>query len=136
MRRYGFEFIKGSGADYNARNVIEAVLFGAIVCFPFLIYFNSQNNINLFEVFLSVGFLYALLALFVEILPKTGLTLSLFFSVVIILYFSVNLFIEFSKEMPETLNILNCLLIMAYATFVSAVNAHLLKTFVNKAKNK
>ena len=134
MRRYGFEFVKGSGADYNARNVIEALILGAIICFPFLIYFNSKSNINVGEAFLSLIFLYSLFGLFAEILPKTTLSISLLFSSIIILFFSVNLFNELIKTKPENINIIRYLIIMAYATFVSIVNADLLKSFFNKSK--
>jgi hypothetical protein len=128
MRRYGFEFIKGSGADYNARNLIEAVFFGGIICFPFLTILNTQVTKNIGEVFLVVFFLYALFGLLIEILPKIGLSLSLLFSISITLFFSVKLLNELTKVKFETLNILNLILIIAYATFVSVVNTNLLRS--------
>jgi hypothetical protein len=56
MRHYGFDFIKGSGADYNARNLIEAVFFGGIICFPLLIILNTQVIKDIGEVILGVFF--------------------------------------------------------------------------------
>jgi hypothetical protein len=64
MSRYGFEFFKGSGADYKARNVIEAVLFGGLICFSLLIFINHQDTKKIATMFLGVCFVYALFALF------------------------------------------------------------------------
>jgi len=54
--------------------------------------------------------------------------LSLLFSISITLFFSVKLLNELTKVKFETLNILNLILIIAYATFVSVVNTNLLRS--------
>jgi len=77
MRRYGYTFVKGSGADYKFSSIIEAIFFGGIIALPFLVMFNRDSTVNLFGAFFFVLFAFGVLAILGEMLPKTALYLSL-----------------------------------------------------------
>ncbi len=77
MRRYGYTFVKGSGADYKFSSIIETIFFGGIIALPFLVMFNRDSTFNLFSAFFLILFVFGVLAILGEILPKTALFLSL-----------------------------------------------------------
>jgi len=77
VRRYGYSFIKGSGADYKFSFVIEVIFFAGLPLLPFLVIFNGRD---IFISFFLLMFVYGLFAILAEMLPKTSLYLSLFFA--------------------------------------------------------
>jgi hypothetical protein len=77
MRRYGYTFVKGSGADYKFSNIIEAIFFGGIIALPLLVAFNPDYAKDIFGTFILILFVFGVLAILGEILPKTTLYLSL-----------------------------------------------------------
>ena len=77
MRRYGYNFIKGSGADYKFSFIIEVIFFAGLPLLPFLVVFNGGE---IFGLFFLLIFVYGLFAILAEMLPKTSLYLSLFFA--------------------------------------------------------
>ena len=79
MRRYGYTFIKGSGADYKFSYLIEAIFFGGFIFIPLLALFNPHSSKDVFLSYLLLMFFYGLLAILAEMLPKTSLYLSLMF---------------------------------------------------------
>jgi hypothetical protein len=136
MRYYGYDFIKGSGADYKARNLIEAVVFGGIICFPLLILVNINLAIEISSIFVVFCFVFALISLLAEMLPKTALSLSLIGTIIGVTVISINLYNESFKIVPDTLNIINLTLIIIYLLFVSVINTIMLKNLLFIAKNK
>ena len=79
MRRYGYSFIKGSGADYKFSFIIEVIFFVGMFCVPLLLVFNPGNGKGIFPGFFLLMFIYGLFAILAEMLPKTSLYLSLLF---------------------------------------------------------
>ncbi len=80
MRRYGYSFIKGSGADYKFSGIIEVVIFLGLLLLPFLGAFNPNFGNSIIISFFLLIFVYGLFAILAEMLPKTSLYLSLIFS--------------------------------------------------------
>ncbi len=81
MRRYGYSFIKGSGADYKFSSLIEAIFFGGIIVLPFLAVFNPNHAKDIFGSFFFILFVFGVLAILAEMLPKTALYLSLLLAI-------------------------------------------------------
>ena len=77
MVRYGYSFIKGSGADYLFSDLIEVIFFGGVVVLSFLVILNPDHTKDLFSIFLLLLFAFGVLAILAEMLPKTSLFLSL-----------------------------------------------------------
>lgn len=78
MRRYGFSFIKGSGADYKFSGIIEAIFFAGLLFIPLLALLNPNHAKDIFVSFLLLIFVYGLFAILAEMLPKVSLYSSLF----------------------------------------------------------
>jgi hypothetical protein len=77
MRRYGYSFIKGSGADYLFSDLIEVIFFAGVVALSFLVILNPDHVKDFFLIFLLLLFVFGVLAILAEMLPKTSLFLSL-----------------------------------------------------------
>ncbi len=80
VRRYGYSFIKGSGADYKFSFIIEAIFFAGLLFLPFLVIFNPNHAKDIFGSFFLLIFVYGLFSILAEMLPKTSLYLSLLFA--------------------------------------------------------
>lgn len=77
MRRYGYSFIMGSGADYKFSDIIEAIFFGGLLFISLLVLFNPDFTEDILMSFFLLLFVYGLFAIVAEMLPKTSLYLSL-----------------------------------------------------------
>jgi len=77
MRRYGYSFIKGSGADYKFSFIIEIIFFAGLLFIPLLVLLNPIHSKDIFSSFLLLIFIYGLFAILAEMLPKISLYLSL-----------------------------------------------------------
>ena len=77
MRRYGYSFIKGSGADYKFSDIIEAIFFGGLLFVSLFVLFNPNFTEDILMSFFLLLFVYGLFAIVAEMLPKTSLYLSL-----------------------------------------------------------
>ncbi len=134
MRRYGYSFIKGSGADYLFNFLIEALFFGGVVTLPFLMFLTPSLTVNLFAVFFLLLFVFGVIAILAEMLPRTALYISL---ILITGLYSVAIFETVKYALGHKLDgrfFSSVAIQTLYYSAVAYVNVYLIKG-LNRKKN-
>ena len=104
MRHYGYDFIKSSGSDYSIRPAVEWIFFvGAPILLPLAILLPKHAS-GIFASFLLLLFIYAVLSILAEIIPKLAYYISCMFSFVttcVFFFFSVLSLVKTKKSFSE-----------------------------------
>ncbi|MFK8013603.1 MAG: hypothetical protein AB8B80_16310 [Marinicellaceae bacterium] len=127
MSRYGFSFIKGSGADYLLSDLVETIVFGSLIILPLLVLFNPNNSYFIFQAFLFLFFIYALISILAEMLPKTSLYLSLLLTTAIFIMALYGVIENTNTKKLESIFFFNVGVLVTYYFSIVMMNINLIK---------
>ncbi len=127
MRRYGFTFIKTDGVDYKGSDLIEAAFFLGLFFFPVMIIFNNYNALSIILGYFGICLIYAILAIFAEILTRTAFVTSIIISTGFTGVFVNNGLRALLIREPDMLNFVLSAMMTVYFTLLALVGLNLLK---------